>query len=220
MRRLLAVVALSLLTVPALAQDQAEKPDPDLDGAKAVLKQYLDTLVKAAEGKKPKPADVAKKLQAAKKFVHSKTLELIAGQEKKGLVSNALAVWFHAKEDYWLQQYEFADQHKSALGTVVIETREKNWRVAEGGEDGEWELDSYLLGKVGGKWLVAEKRRNETFADGAIKASYRDFFDADKKADEPKKIDEPKKDEPKKIDEPKKADEPKKPEPKKEEPKK
>jgi len=201
MRRLPLVIALSLLTGPALGQDQADKPDPDLEGAKSVLKQYLDTLVKGAEGKKPKPADVAKKLQTAKKFIHPKTLELVAAQEKKGQVSAPMAVWFHANKDYWLQEVEVGEARKSALGTVVIETREKNWRVEESGEDGEAEADSYLLAKAGGKWVVVDKRRNETFNDAAIKAGYRDYLEAEKKEPEKK---EPEKKEPEKKEAPKK----------------
>ena len=197
MRRLMLVLALSALSVPALAQDQADaaKPDPELDGAKAVLKQFLDTVVKAGSAKKPKAADVAKNLQGVKKFVHAKTLELIAGQEKKSLASNAmnaLAVWNHAKEDYWLKEYEFGDVRKAEFGSVVVDVREKNWRVAEGGEDGEFESDSYLLAKVGAKWMVVDKRRNETFTDKAIKVGYKDYFDAG--GDKPEKK-EPAKDE-------------------------
>jgi len=189
MRRLSLVLAVSCLSLPAFAQGEAEKPDPELESAKTVLKQYLDFLVKSSEGKKPKPADVAKKLQGAKKFLHAKTLEFIAGQEQKKLVTNALAVWVHAKEDFWLREYEIGELRKGVLGTVAIEARERNWRVAEGGEDGEHEPTSYLLGKVNGKWLLVDKRRNETFSDAAIKAGYRDYFEAEKK--------EPKKEEPK-----------------------
>jgi len=128
---------------------------------------------------------VAKSLQAAKKLIHPKTLELIAGQEKKNLAANAmnaLAVWNHAKEDYWLKEYELGEMRKAEYGTVVVDVREKNWRVAEGGEDGEFESDSYLLAKVGAKWIVVDKRRNETFTDQGIKVGYKDLFDpSDKK---------------------------------------
>lgn len=175
MRRLVLVLSLCALSMPAGAQEPAA--DPESEAAKAVLKQYLDVLVKAGEGKKPKPADVAKKLQAAKKFVHPKTLELIAAQEKNKLVTIALAVWHHAKEDFWLKEYELGEVRKAAQGAVVVEVRERNWRVAEGGEDGEHEPTSYLLGKVSGKWVLVDKRRNETFSDSAIKAGYKGYFE-------------------------------------------
>lgn len=189
MRRLMLVLALSGLCVPAFAQDPAAadpaKPDPEVEAAKGVLKQYLETLVKAGTVKgKPKAADVAKSLQVAKKFVHPKTLELIAGQEKRNLAANAmdaLAVWNHAKEDYWLKSYELGDARKAEFGSVVVDVQEKNWRVAEGGEDGEFENDSYLLAKAGKGWVVVGKRRNETFNDKAIKVGYKDYFDAGEK---------------------------------------
>jgi hypothetical protein len=189
MRRLMLAVALVALPLTAQAADapaDAEKPDPEIEGAKAVLKGYLDGLVKAAEGKKPKPADVAKKLAAtAKKSIHPKTLELIAAQEKKNLVTNALAVWVHAKEDYWLMEYTMEEARQAALGAIVIEAKEKNWRVAEGGEDGDPEPTSYLLGKTGAKWLVIDKRRNEAFTNDGIKAGYREYFEAAKKEPAP-----------------------------------
>ncbi|HEY3449469.1 MAG TPA: hypothetical protein VGK67_24150 [Myxococcales bacterium] len=193
MRRLMLVLALSALSVPAFAQDPAAadtaKPDPEVDAAKAVLKQYLDSLVKAGSVKKPKAADVAKSLQAAKKFIHPKTLELIAGQEKKNLAANAmnaLGTWNHAKEDYWLKSYEIGEARKAEFGSVVVDVSEKNWRVAEGGEDGEFESDSYLLTKVGAKWVLVDKRRNETFTDKAIKVGYKEYFDAGEKKEEKK----------------------------------
>jgi len=186
MRRFTLVVALSALaSAPAFAQDPAAadsaKPDPEVDAAKAVLKQYLDSLVKAGSARKAKPADVSRSLQAAKKFVHPKTLELIATQEKKNLAANAmnaLAVWNHAKEDYWLKSYEMGEGRKAEFGSVVVDVNEKNWRVAEGGEDGEFESDSYLLAKVGGKWILVDKRRNGTCTDSAIKVGYKEHFDA------------------------------------------
>jgi len=187
MRRLVLAVALVALPITSFAQDadKAEKADPEIEAAKGVLKQYLDTLVKAAEGKKPKPADVVKKLAAARKFIHPKTLELIASQEKKNLVNNGLAVWVHAKDDYWLLEYTMEEARRTAAGAIVIEAKEKNWRVAEGGEDGDPEPTSYLLGKSGGKWLVIDKRRNETFSNDGIKAGYKEYFEAAKKEPAP-----------------------------------
>ncbi len=193
MRRML-FVALCALAVPAAAAEPAApaapateaKPDADVEAAKAVLKQYLDTLIKAAEGRKPTPAQVSGKLAGAKKFIHPKTLELIATQEKNKVVTNALAVWHWAEADYWLKEFELGDLKTSVLGTVVAETREKNWRVEEQGEDGEWELDSYLLAPVKGKWLIIDKRRNETFTEKAIKIGYKEYFGEAKK-EEPKK---------------------------------
>lgn len=193
MRRTLLALALASFAAPALAAEPASPPadaTADIEAAKAVLKQYLDALVKAGEGRKPKPVEVSKKLQGAKKYVHPKTLELIAAQEKKKLVTNALAVWHHAKEDYWLKVYELDEGRAAQFGTVVIEAREKNWRVAEGGEDGEWEPTSYLMAKVKDRWLLVDKRRNETFSDSAIRIGYEDYFVAPEKK-EPAKKEEP-----------------------------
>ena len=113
MRRLLLVIALSCFATPAAFADGAgqeqSQSEADVEKAQAVLKQYLDTLVKAAEGRKPKPAEVSKKLTAARKFIHPKTLELVAQQEKNKVVANAMAVWYWARNDYWLRHYEITE---------------------------------------------------------------------------------------------------------------
>ena len=170
--------AASVASSPATPAEQA------LESAQAFLKQYLDTLVKAGEGKKPKPADVARKLLGARKYLHPKTLELIAAQEKKGLAANSmsgLAAWNHAKADYWLTKFTLVAARPSDHGSVVVDTREHNWRVDEGGEDAESEVASYLLARVDGRWLLVEKRRNETFTDEAVKAGYPEYFESDGK---------------------------------------
>lgn len=196
MRRCLLAIAVSCFAfsfiLPAGKAVAAEPAltEADADQAKALLTQYLDTLVKASQGqpRKPKPMDVSNKLTAVKKMIHPKTLELIGAQEKKQVVTNGLAVWHWAKADYWLRQYEL-DKEKpieiGPMGTVLIQVKEKNWRVEEGGEDGEWEPTSYLLGRWQGKWYLVDKRRNETFTRDAIKMGYKGYFDMPK--EEPKK---------------------------------
>jgi hypothetical protein len=171
-------VAVSLVLLShARAQEGGEKPDPDFDAAKAVLKQYLDATLKAAEGRNPTPAQVSQKLAAVSKFIHPKTLALIADQEKRKVVTNALAVWHWAKADYWLKAVEVGEARKGPFGSIIVETQEKNWRVEEKGEDGEFEPASYLLAPVKGRWLIVDKRRNESFTDRAIKLGYRDYFE-------------------------------------------
>ncbi len=177
MRRILIAIALCSFAVPALAEEPADtEANPALEEARSFLKGYLDELVKARAGRKPKPAEVAKKLRATKKQVHPKTLELIADQEKKQVVTNALAVWHWAKADYWLEEYEITGAKEAAMGTVVVETQEKSWRVEEQGVDADPELAAYLLYKQDGKWLIIDKRRNSTFTADAIKIGYKNHF--------------------------------------------
>jgi len=102
----------------------ADKPDPEVEQAKAILKQYLDGLVKAAEARSPSRGR-RQEATGAKKFIHPKTLELITSQEKKNLVTNGLAVWC-SQEDYWLMEYTLEEARKATLGAVVVEAKEKN----------------------------------------------------------------------------------------------
>jgi hypothetical protein len=62
------------------------------------------------------------------------------------------------------------------MGTVVVETQEKSWRVEEQGVDADPELAAYLLYKQDGKWLIIDKRRNSTFTADAIKIGYKNHF--------------------------------------------
>lgn len=179
MRRLLLFAAILLVSTPALAEDPAERVplDPDEAKARAVLIEFLDTQVKAAAAKKPAPAEMAKKLAMVRKFIHPKTLEVIADQEKKKVVTNALAVWFWARNDYWLKHYELTEVKPMALGAYVGEVQERSWRVEEGGEDGEPEPTSYLLARHKGKWVLVDKKRNTSFTADAIRVGYREYFD-------------------------------------------
>lgn len=185
MRRLLLAASLCLLALPAVAAEEAaEKGDPQAEKAKALVKQYLDQVAKAGEGKKPKPSDVSKKLTAVKKLIHPKTLELIAEQEKKKNVTVSLAVWHYAMTDYWMKSYELGEVKPGANGTYVVAAEEKNWRVQEGGEDEEAEPTSYLVGQYKGKWFITDKLRNGTFDDQSIKVGKKGYFDeVEKKAE-------------------------------------
>jgi hypothetical protein len=183
MRWTLLATVLLFATPAARAEDAPAEaqPNPEAEAAKKLVKQYLDLLAKAGEGKKPRSADVAKKLEAAKKLIHPKTLELIAEQQKRKTVTIGLAAWYFAKDEYYLKSYELQDVKVGALGTFVIEASERNWRVQEGGEDAEPEPASYLVGPFKGKWFIADKKRNETFNDKGIKAGYKGYFDEPEK---------------------------------------
>lgn len=177
MRRFLLVVAMCCFALPAFAEGADANQNADAESAKALLKDYLDATVKAAQGKKPKSAEVSKKLTVVKKYIHPKTLELIAQQEKRQVVTNALAVWHWAKNDYWLTEYEIREVNPAVNGTFVAEVSERNWRVEEGGTDGEMEPTSYLIGKHKGKWILFDKRRNTSFTKDAIIIGYKDYFE-------------------------------------------
>ncbi|MFN7131814.1 MAG: hypothetical protein ACK4N5_07020 [Myxococcales bacterium] len=180
-RSVLLALALVVAAPQVVRAQEGGENVAEAEEAKKVAKQYLDQVVKAAEGKKPKPADVSKKLTAVRKLIHPKTLELIAEQEKRKTVTVGVAVWHWAKNDYWLKEYELKDVKPGVNGTYIVETAEKNWRVEEGGEDSEPEQSSYLIGKHKGKWYVVDKRRNGTFDKGAIKRGYKGYFDAEEK---------------------------------------
>jgi hypothetical protein len=139
--------------------------DEDTQAAKKVLTEYLDLVAK-------------KKYDPAKKLVHPKTLEVIAGIKKRlGSEQHAMAPQYWAKTDFYLKSYTLKASSKHLYGTIAFEASEKNFRVQEKGEDAEGEQTSYLLGKKDGKWLVTDKKTNGTFDDKSIKFDYKGYFD-------------------------------------------
>ncbi|MBS2029418.1 MAG: hypothetical protein JST54_16065 [Deltaproteobacteria bacterium] len=150
----------------------ASSDDADTAAAKKVLTDYLDLLVK-------------KKWDPAKKDVHPKTLELIAGIKKRlGKEQHEMAPQYWAKDDFYLKSYTIDGSAKHMYGTISFDVKAKNYRVQEKGEDADAEPTSYLLGKKDGKWLVTDKKTNGSFEDKSIKFDYKGYFDI---ATEPKK---------------------------------
>lgn len=151
--------------------------DADTQAAKQVLTQYLDLVVK-------------KKYDAAKKLVHPKTLEVIAGMKKRtGKEQHNMAPQYWAKDDFRVTKYALENATKHRWGTIAFDVKETDYRIQEKGED-EGNQVSYLLGKKDGKWLVVDKKLNNTFDDQSIKYDYKGYFDAgDKKADAEKPAD-------------------------------
>src|SRR6185437_10558408 len=176
------VASMVLFAVPAFADEPGsngpavvagdDKPaaaassdDADTAAAKKVLVDYLDLVVK-------------KKWEPAKKLVHPKTLEVIAGIKKRlGKEQHDMAPQYWAKDDFYLKSYTIDGSAKHMYGTISFDVKAKNYRVQEKGEDADPEQTSYLLGKKDGKWLVADKKTNGTFDDKSIKYDYKGYFD-------------------------------------------
>lgn len=190
MRRLLLPLLSLLVAAPALADDPPATPgtagpgvesesrvgdkipdEPDVKAAQAVLTQYLDLVVK-------------KKWKDAAKLVHPKTIEVIAGIKKRiGKEQHPMAPQYWAKDDFFLKEYKLENAARHLYDTIAFDVQEKNFRVQEKGVDADGEQASYLLGKKGGKWLVVDKKNNNTFDDKSIKFEYRGYFDPSDKKD-------------------------------------
>lgn len=190
MRRLLLPLLSLLVAAPALADDPPATPgtagpgvesesrvgdkipdEPDVKAAQAVLTQYLDLVVK-------------KKWKDAAKLVHPKTIEVIAGIKKRiGKEQHPMAPQYWAKDDFFLKEYKLENAARHLYDTIAFDVQEKNFRVQEKGVDADGEQASYLLGKKGGKWLVVDKKNNNTFDDKSIKFEYRGYFAPSDKKD-------------------------------------
>lgn len=119
----------------------------------------------------------AKKWSEAKKFLHPKTIEAIAQRKQRlGKEDHPMAPWFREKVDSWLKEFKVLAAQPAPLGTFVVETSEDNFQVQERGV-AEGEKSTYLIGLVGGKWFVVDKKRGETFTPTSVKLGYAGWFD-------------------------------------------
>jgi hypothetical protein len=119
----------------------------------------------------------AKKWPEAKKFLHPKTIEAIAERKRRlGKEDHPMAPWFREKADSWLKQFKVLAAQPAPLGTFVVETSEDHFQVQEKAL-AEEEKATYLLGLLGGKWFVVDKKRGETFTPASVKLGYAGWFD-------------------------------------------
>jgi hypothetical protein len=161
MKTLLSVACACLWPLVAFAQDGVS---PEAKAAQDRVSEYL-TAVKA------------KKWAEAKKLIHPKTLQVIAERKKRlGKEDHPLAPWAAEKSDYYLTRFQVQKVEPAVLGTFVVETSEDNFQVQEKGI-AEGEPASYLVGKSGGRWLIVDKKRQETFNPTSIKIGYKGYFD-------------------------------------------
>ncbi|AKU91044.1 hypothetical protein [Vulgatibacter incomptus] len=113
-----------------------------------------------------------------KKLTHPMTTDEIATAKKNlGEERHAMAPWYWAKDTYLLTDWKLENVEDAALGTVVINTTEKSYRVEEDGIE-EGEEASYLVGKKQGKWFVVDRRGGGGGFDAtSIKIGKKGFFD-------------------------------------------
>lgn len=151
-------------TAEPAAAATADSDAPEAKEAKALVQKYL-------------VAVKAKKWADAKKLLHPKTLEAIAERKKRmGKEDHPMAPWFHEKVDYWMKDFKVGAASLGALGTVMVETTEDNFQVADKGI-AEGEKAAYLVGKKDGKWFVVDKKQGEVFTRDSVKLGYKGWFD-------------------------------------------
>lgn len=150
-------------SAPAAAP-AADADTPEAKAAKELLTSYLNAVK-------------AKKWAEVKKLTHPKTIAAIAERKKRlGEERHPMAPWYHEKINYWLKDYKLVGAKLGPSGTIIVETSEDNYQVEDKGI-AEGEMATYLIGKSGGKWYVADKKRGETFTKDSVKLGYKGWFD-------------------------------------------
>jgi hypothetical protein len=174
------VAAAALLSLPVLAQTEVpgtevaakleQLDSPEANAAKDVLSKYL-------------AAVKAKKWAEAKKFVHPSALKAAEERKKRlGREDHPMAPQGVEKTDHYLTDFKIVGARVGPLGTIVLETREDNFQVAEKGLS-QADMAAYLLGRKDGTWVVADKKRGETFPDASVKLAYKGYFDPIQRGD-------------------------------------
>lgn len=181
MTRTLITVFLAF-SVPVFAQGtegpggDVEKPKSDADGpearaAKDLVQKYL-TAVKA------------KKWADAKKLIHPQTMVSIADRKKRlGKEDHPMAPWAFEKTEFWMKEFKITGAKMGPIGTVIVETSEDNFQVAEKGL-AEGDVANYLVGTKDKKLYVVDKKRGEGFPTDSIKIGYKGYFDKIEKVEE------------------------------------
>lgn len=181
MKRIL-ITLVCAFAVPAFAQGtegpggDVEKPKADADGpeakaAKDLVQKYL-TAVKA------------KKWADAKKFIHPQTMVSIADRKKRlGKEDHPMAPWAFEKTEFWMKEFKITGAKMGPVGTVIVETSEDNFQVAEKGL-AEGDVANYLVGTKDKKLYVVDKKRGEGFPTDSIKIGYKGYFDKIEKVEE------------------------------------
>ena len=137
---------------------------PEAKAAKDLVTKYL-------------AAVKAKKWADARKFIHPQTIESIAERKKRlGKEDHPMAPWYFEKTDHYLTNFKVVGAKAAPLGTIVVETREDNFRLEEKGTAND-EMASYLVGRKDGKWFVVDKKRLESFPADSVKIGYKGYFD-------------------------------------------
>jgi hypothetical protein len=147
-------------TVATTDADKAAVKD-----ASAVLADYLDALK-------------AKKYDRARALTHPQTLKAIANVKKRlGEERHSMAPWYWAKDSYYLTSYRIDAAAPATGGTVVAQVTEDSFQVQEKGEFAG-EKSAYLVGKLGGKWYVVDKKsEGDGFTKDSIKYGFPNYFD-------------------------------------------
>lgn len=173
----------------------AARAEGEVEAAKKAVTEYLEAVKDAAPkqptyDKKGKLAPVGKvdpkKYEPARKLTAPRTLDDLAALQKRTKdQKHSMAPWAWAQKDHFIIGYELGEAREAPKGAVVVTTKEKYFRVEEGGVDGEAEGDAYLVGPVKGKWLIVDKKTNGDFTDDAIKIGYKGYWDETKAAPKP-----------------------------------
>jgi len=172
-------LAALLLALPATAQRKRGPGKPTPPRAEAQCKAYEGDVLEACKvlgayldrWKEQKWGQV-------RQYIHPMTLERIATAKKNvGEERHPMAPWYWAKEVYILHDWQIESVREAHGGTIEFNTVETTYRVEEDGFE-EGGQASYLVGKKGGRWYVADRRGGGGgFNEDSIRVGMKDFFD-------------------------------------------
>ncbi len=176
--------ALPLLLAATLAAPagpaERDAPESLLGGPTRCVLRYLEAVRRAGprvpfvpKGRSPEARE--RDYASANALVAPRTLEEIARRAATG-EDHPLAAWREASRARVLESFRLVAVRWAPRGAAVVTVAERLWEppAAELGR----EVSEYLVGRVGGRWRIVDRREGATFDDASIDDAYAGFFDA------------------------------------------
>jgi len=87
-----------------------------------------------------------------------------------------LAAWREASHARVLESFQLVSVRRAPRGTAVVTVLERLWEPPA--PELARQTSEYLVGRVGGRWRVVDRREGGAFEDAAVERAYAGFFDA------------------------------------------
>ncbi len=155
-------------------------PENLLAGPARCVLRYLEAVRRAGprvpsvrRGKAPdaREADYV----GANALVAPRTLEEIDRLAAAG-EDHPLAAWREASRAHVLESFQLMSVRRAPRGAAIVTVLERVWEPPA--PELARQVSEYLVGRVGGRWRVVDRREGSAFEDTAVDRAYAGFFDA------------------------------------------
>ena len=111
----------------------------------------------------------------ANALVAPRTLQEIDRLAAEG-EDHPLAAWREASRARVLESFQLVSVRRAPRGAAIVTVLERLWEPPESALARQ--VSEYLVGRVGGRWRIVDRREGGAFEDAAVDRAYAGFFDA------------------------------------------